>query len=151
MNRFFDDSSMTVTNPNSQMKPKPEIVAMLHYERLKKKDVTCTVEVLEFDMKRHYCVVVIDVMIGTGVAKTPLFSPMTCKMRRADVTETWIGSSNTSSGLAREVDLGVYNAHMPCESIIATEGLLLGTELAVYLLLARVVNRVLVSREIVRT
>jgi len=53
--------------------------------------------------------------------------------------------------LSRKIDLGMHDAHMPRQRIAAAEGLLLGAQLAAYLLLLCIVNGILVSREIVRS
>jgi hypothetical protein len=44
----------------------------------------------------------------------------------------------------------VHHSQVPCERIVPAEGLLLGAQRTVHLLLARVVDGVFVSREIVR-
>jgi hypothetical protein len=51
--------------------------------------------------------------------------------------------------LAREVHLRVHNSHMPCQCIVAREGLLLNTECTAHLLLASVVDSVLVTSKVV--
>ena len=43
----------------------------------------------------------------------------------------------------------MHDAHVPCEGVVARERLLFRAQVAAYLLLLRVVDRVLVSREIV--
>lgn len=53
--------------------------------------------------------------------------------------------------LARPVDLRVDNTHMPRQRIIPRESLLLSTEVTPDFLFGRVVFRILVAREIVRT
>ena len=51
--------------------------------------------------------------------------------------------------LAREVDLGMYHAHVSRERIISREGLLLDTEDTPDFLFSVVVNGAFVSRQIV--
>jgi hypothetical protein len=59
--------------------------------------------------------------------------------------------SSAAPVLTGEVDLRMDDAHVPCESIVAGKGLLLDTQCATNLLLARVVNRIFVSSEIIWT
>lgn len=55
----------------------------------------------------------------------------------------------TSSGLAREVHVWMYNTHVTCQGIVPAECLLLRAQVTPDLLLATTVNRVFVSREVV--
>jgi len=51
--------------------------------------------------------------------------------------------------LAWKVNVRVTDTEVPGQRIVAAEGLLLGAQVAAHLLLARVVDRVFVAREIV--
>jgi hypothetical protein len=51
--------------------------------------------------------------------------------------------------LAGEIDIGMYNAHVSSEGIRARECLLFLTQCAPDFLLARIMNRILVTRQIV--
>lgn len=53
--------------------------------------------------------------------------------------------------LARPVHLRMDHSHVPRQGIIATEGFLLGTEVAPDLKFARIVNRILMARQVVRS
>lgn len=57
--------------------------------------------------------------------------------------------ATTSAMLAGEVDLWMHDAHVPRQRIVAAEGLLLDAECAAHFLLARVVDGVLVARQVV--
>lgn len=57
----------------------------------------------------------------------------------------------SATALAGKVDLGMYDAHMSSEGIVPAERLLFGTQVTSHLLLARIVNGVLVSCEVVRS
>lgn len=52
--------------------------------------------------------------------------------------------------LARDLDFGVADAEVSGKSIGAAEGLFLGTQLATHLLLARIMDRIFVARQVVR-
>lgn len=53
--------------------------------------------------------------------------------------------------LAWPVNFGVHNPHVPCQGIIAREGLFLGAQMTADLFLAGIVDRVFVPRKIVRS
>lgn len=53
--------------------------------------------------------------------------------------------------LARPVHLRMDHSHVPRQGIIATEGFLLGTQVAPDLKFARIVNRILMAGQIVRS
>jgi len=53
--------------------------------------------------------------------------------------------------LAREIDLRMNNAHVTSERIIPRKGLLLDAQRTSHLLLARVVNGVLMTSQVVRS
>lgn len=55
-----------------------------------------------------------------------------------------------SLALAKALDLGVHNSHVPSKRIVSREGFLLATHRASDLLLTAIVYRILVSCEIVR-
>jgi hypothetical protein len=57
--------------------------------------------------------------------------------------------STSSAVLSGKVNLWVHNAHMTCQCIVAREGFFLDTQCAANFLLARIVDRVLVSSEII--
>jgi len=56
----------------------------------------------------------------------------------------------SSSMLSGEVNLRMYNTHVPCQRIVARESLFLNAQCATDLLLACIVDRILVSGKIVR-
>jgi len=53
--------------------------------------------------------------------------------------------------LSGEVDLRMYDAHVACQRIVAGEGLFFDAQCASNFLLSHIMNRILVSGEIVRT
>lgn len=59
-------------------------------------------------------------------------------------------SYSSSSALAREFHLGMADPEVSCQGIVPTERLLLRAQMTSNLLLARIVNGVLVTSEIVR-
>jgi len=65
-------------------------------------------------------------------------------------TPILISGTSPSAVLPREVNFGVHDAHVPRERVAARKGFFLLAERAARLLLADVVDRVLVPREIVR-
>jgi len=62
---------------------------------------------------------------------------------------TSVASGASPSVLAREVDFGMHDTHVPCQCVIATECLLLDAQSAADLRLADVVNRVFVTGQVV--
>lgn len=70
------------------------------------------------------------------------------KMIKCD--QLW-SSLIAASLLARPINFGMHNAHMPCKGIIPTEGLLFGAQVASDLKLARIVDRIFVPSQIVRS
>jgi len=65
-------------------------------------------------------------------------------------TPILISGTSPSAVLPREVNLGMHDAHVPRECVAARKGFFLLAERAARFLLADVVDRVLVPREIVR-
>lgn len=57
--------------------------------------------------------------------------------------------STSPFGLAWEVDIGMYNPHVPRERIVPRKRLLLRAQMAADLLLAIVMDRILVPSEVV--
>jgi len=53
--------------------------------------------------------------------------------------------------LSGEVDLRMHDTHVACQCVVARKSFLLDTECAAYLLLARIVYRVLVTGEVIGT
>ena len=51
--------------------------------------------------------------------------------------------------LSRPIDIWMYHAHVSRQSVIARKALFFRTDVAVYFLLARIVDRILMSRKIV--
>lgn len=58
--------------------------------------------------------------------------------------------TSASAMLAREINLGMHHSHVTCQCVIAGKGLLLDAESAAHLLLAGIVDRVLVTGQVVR-
>jgi hypothetical protein len=64
-------------------------------------------------------------------------------------SNTSVMVTSASAMLSGEVDLRMYNTHVACQCIVAGKGLFLDTKCAADLLLARIVDCVLVTGEII--
>ena len=75
--------------------------------------------------------------------------PRTLGFRQNLLPSACLITTTTRPVLTREVNLRVHNAHVPCQCIVAREGLLLNTKCTAHLLLASIVNGVLVTGKVV--
>ena len=70
--------------------------------------------------------------------------------RGEEMREGGLVLTTSSLLLTRPGDVGVDDAHVPGQSIVAREGLFLGAQVAAHLLLAGIVYRIFMARKVVR-